>query len=157
MAKALKITVGIVLLGFLIWGVFALVYGRSDLDNNGDRQNGGDVQPGPVVYKDLIKVTEPLPNQLIASPLAVRGEARGNWYFEATFPIRLLDGNGRELAVGYAEAQSDWMTTDFVPFKASFSFAAPHDTNEGILILEKSNPSALPEHADELKISVKFR
>ena len=116
MAKALKITVGIVLLGFLIWGVFALVYGRSDLDNNGDRQNGGDVQPGPVVYKDLIKVTEPLPNQLIASPLAVRGEARGNWYFEATFPIRLLDGNGRELAVGYPEAPSDLVTTHFFPF-----------------------------------------
>ena len=105
---------------------------------------------------DLIRVNTPGPNYFIASPLLIDGEARGYWFFEATFPIKLLDGNGNIIAQHYAQAQDEWMTEDFVPFTAELDFISP-DTKKGILVLEKDNPSGLSEYADELIIPVFFQ
>lgn len=105
---------------------------------------------------DLIKVASPSPNQSIESPLAINGEARGVWFFEAVFPIKLLDENNNVLASGNARAMGEWMTEDFVHFEASLSFKRPV-TATGTLVLEKDNPSGLPQNADELRIPVKFR
>ena len=110
----------------------------------------------PAEKLDLIKVDSPLPNQEISSPLSVTGQARGYWFFEASFPVRLLDGNGKEIAIKPAEAQDDWMTEEFVPFKAVLEFKMP-SSDFGTLILEKDNPSGLPEKADELRIPVRFK
>lgn len=111
----------------------------------------------PSETKDnLIRVTSPNPNDIVKSPLIVEGEARGNWYFEASFPVTLTDANGKILARAPAQAQEEWMTTDFVPFKIGLKFDPP-ETSTGFLIFEKDNPSGLPEHADEFKIPVRFR
>ncbi len=104
---------------------------------------------------NLIRLSEPRPNALVQSPLEIRGEARGYWFFEASFPVRLIDENGKELGTGIAQALSDWMTEDFVPFESKIEFQSP-TTEKGILILEKDNPSGLPENADELRIPVRF-
>ena len=104
---------------------------------------------------DLIRVNTPRPNQIIQSPLLIAGEARGYWFFEASFPIKLLDGNGNLIAQTMAQARADWMTEDFVPFEAELVFSAP-STGKGNLVLEKDNPSGLPEHADELRIPITF-
>lgn len=104
---------------------------------------------------DLIKIENPRPNQLITSPLTIKGQARGTWFFEASFPVRLLDGNGKEITRAIATAKSDWMTEEFVPFEAVLTFTNPN-TEIGILVLEKDNPSGLAELSDELRIPVKF-
>lgn len=87
--------------------------------------------------------------------MVIKGEAKGSWFFEASFPIRLYDENVKEIGLTIAQAKSDWMTEDFVPFEAILNFQAP-TTEKGILILEKDNPSGLPENADELRIPVFF-
>jgi len=104
---------------------------------------------------DLIRITNPRPNQTIKSPLTIEGEARGNWYFEASFPVKLYDTNGNQLGVVPAQAQGEWMTTNFVPFKAVLNFSSP-TTATGTLVLEKDNPSGLPEYDDQLRVPVKF-
>ncbi|MBI2023744.1 Gmad2 immunoglobulin-like domain-containing protein [Candidatus Giovannonibacteria bacterium] len=104
---------------------------------------------------DLIKVSEPRPNQVVKSPLAVKGEARGVWFFEASFPIKLYDSNGKQIGLGVAQAQSDWMTENFVPFSVILKFEKP-ETPYGTLILQKDNPSGLPEHEDQLVVPVSF-
>ncbi|MBI4225272.1 MAG: Gmad2 immunoglobulin-like domain-containing protein, partial [Candidatus Sungbacteria bacterium] len=104
---------------------------------------------------DLIRVAVPLPDAVVKSPLVVKGEARGTWYFEASFPVRLLDAHGKELGVIPAQAKSEWMTTEFVPFEAVLIFALP-TTKTGTLVLEKDNPSGLPEHADSISVPVRF-
>ena len=104
---------------------------------------------------DLIIVTSPSINAEVSSPLTVTGLARGNWYFEASFPVRLIDSSGTELAVGVAQAQSDWMTTEYVPFSVTLTFT-PTTAIGGVLILEKDNPSGLAENANELRIPVRF-
>lgn len=105
---------------------------------------------------DLIKVSNPGPDQIIESPLFIKGEARGFWFFEASFPVKIFDDNGFLLGVMPAQALGDWMTEDFVPFSASLRFAVP-STPKGKLVLEKDNPSGLQENADELIIPVYFK
>jgi len=104
---------------------------------------------------DLIRITNPRPNQTISSPLTVTGEARGNWFFEASFPIKLLDENGQQIAIAVAQAKGEWMTTDFVPFEATLEFSAAN-SKKGKLVLEKDNPSGLPEYDDSLIVPVVF-
>lgn len=104
----------------------------------------------------MIRLVSPLPGAIVASPLTVSGEARGRWYFEASFPVRLLDADGRELAVAPAQAQGEWMTPEFVPFETRLTFVAPAGGGAGTLVLEKDNASGLPEHADERRIPVRF-
>ena len=114
---------------------------------------------------DFIVVDEPSPFEAIASPLMVRGKARGLWYFEASFPIVLTDWDGKVIAEHYAQAKGEWMTTDFVPFEGELKFENPvfegadkdHFSRRGYLIFRKDNPSGLSEHDDALEIPVMFQ
>ena len=114
-----------------------------------------DTPPAPV-EEELIRVSTPTSNARVQSPLTITGEARGNWYFEASFPVKILDANGVELGVSYAEAQGEWMTTEFVPFISTLTFATS-TTATGTLVLEKDNPSGLPEYADEIRLPIRFQ
>lgn len=110
---------------------------------------------GPEAKAGLITVAAPVASTKVSSPLSVTGEARGFWYFEASFPVELLDANGASLAIGVAQAQADWMTEDFVPFAATLTYPAP-STATGTLMLRKDNPSGMPENDDWLAIPVTF-
>lgn len=104
---------------------------------------------------DLIRVTSPRVNTQVASPMLVQGEARGTWFFEATFPVTLLAEDGTVLTETYATALGDWMTEDFVPFEATVPYSAGTATS-GTLVLKKANASGLPEFDDELRVPVRF-
>ncbi len=104
---------------------------------------------------DLIKIDSPRPNQEISSPLIISGQARGTWFFEASFPVRLFGPSGNLLVVVPAQAKGDWMTEEFVPFEAKLDFVSP-GSGKGLLVLEKDNPSGLAENADQLIVPVVF-
>ena len=114
--------------------------------------------------EDLIRITLPKENSVITSPVAFRGEARGIWFFEASFPVILVDWDGRIIAQGHAQANSDWMTEDFVPFDGNLNFEKPYDNTQdvqdffkkGALIFQKDNPSGLSEHDDALEMPIRF-
>ncbi|MEZ4194791.1 MAG: Gmad2 immunoglobulin-like domain-containing protein [Candidatus Paceibacterota bacterium] len=111
---------------------------------------------------DLISLTTPVPNGIIESPLTLSGVARGYWFFEASFPIMLTNWDGLIIAEGFATAEGDWMTEEFVPFTAELAFTNPYNAGDpdfmknGTLILKKDNPSGLPEHDDALEIPIRF-
>ncbi len=102
-----------------------------------------------------VQVTTPAPNTIVTSPLTVTGQAPGPWYFEASFPVTLLDANGNIVAQSTAEAQGDWMTTAMVPFIASLTFTTPASST-GTLVLEKDNPSGEPQNAGSMSVPVQF-
>jgi hypothetical protein len=109
---------------------------------------------------DLIVVTSPLPNAIISSTtITITGKARGNWFFEASFPIEVF-GDPAEglLGNGIAQAQSDWMTTDFVPFTATVklhpTIQTPGETLH--IILMNDNPSGDPAKQKRLDLPVQF-
>jgi hypothetical protein len=109
-----------------------------------------------VEKQGLIQVDEPTPNQTITSPLTIHGKARGPWYFEASFPVKLVGAGGATLATGIVQADGEWMTEDFVPFHLTLSFKVPPGVRKGTLVFAKSNASGLPEHDDQLLVPVKF-
>lgn len=102
-------------------------------------------------------VESPPAGAMISSPVRVTGRARGSWYFEAEFPVRLLDAHDTMIGTGVARAQGDWMTSSYVPFEVSIVFHAPAEDSTGILVLEKSNPSGMKEHAADVRVPVRFR
>lgn len=107
---------------------------------------------------DMIVLESPKPESEVTSPLLITGKARGNWFFEASFPVTLTNWDGLIIAEGIATAQGDWMTEDFVPFEAKLEFIADTTvSNRGSLILRKDNPSGLPENDDYLEITVFFK
>ena len=91
--------------------------------------------------------------QKISSPLTVEGGARGSWFFEASFPIKITDEQGNVLGSSFVQAQSDWMTENFVPFKGEITYAS-ESGGKGFLVLSKDNPSGLPENDKEIKIPI---
>ncbi len=94
---------------------------------------------------DLIVPESPFPGAVTGKEFSVIGEARGYWFFEASFPIDLLDKDGDILVQSYAQAQGEWMTENFVPFKGEIKVPESY-IGPATLILHKDNPSALPEH-----------
>jgi len=111
---------------------------------------------------DLVTLTTPVPLGLVASPLTISGEARGPWFFEGSFPVSLTNWDGLIIAEGYVTAEGEWMTEEFVPFYGTLEFVSPYNEGDphfmksGSLILQKDNPSGLPEHDDALEIPVRF-
>ncbi len=106
---------------------------------------------------DKISLESPRPNDVVSSPLLIKGQARGNWFFEASFPIVIVDWDGLIIGSAIAQAQGDWMTEDWVDFTATLEFT-PNTavSNRGALILQRDNPSGLPEFDDALEIPVFF-
>jgi hypothetical protein len=94
---------------------------------------------------DLVKVDTPFPGAVTGKRFSVKGQARGPWYFEASFPIRVLDTDGKVLATAVAQADGAWMTNNFVPFSADVTIPATY-TGSATLELMKDNPSGLPQN-----------
>jgi len=104
---------------------------------------------------EIIKIKTPRNFTEVKSPLIIVGEARGIWAFEASFPAVLRDANGKILAEVPATLQGEWMTTEYVPFLATLTFAKP-TTKQGTLTLQKDNPSDQRELDDAIEIPVIF-
>ena len=113
-------------------------------------------QSGSAGISNLISVDRPTRGQTVTSPLVVTGSARGTWYFEASFPIELRNASGQVIAQSHGEAQSDWMTEDFVPFRGTLTFPAQPAGSTGTLILRNDNPSGDPARDKSVSIPVRF-
>ena len=117
----------------------------------------GEKVPGEISYinasADLILLELPFPDAVVGKEFSVIGKARGMWFFEASFPIELLDKNGKVIAHSFAQAQGEWMTEEFVPFrgdiKAPDSYIGP-----ATLVLKKDNASGLPEHDASISLPI---
>lgn len=104
---------------------------------------------------DTIRITSPETDAVVGSPVTIRGEANGTWFFEGSFPVRVVDGNGDVLGAAIAQALGEWMTESSVPFEVVIPFGLPK-TSSGAIVFEKDNPSGLPENAEEFRLPVKF-
>jgi spore germination protein GerM len=102
-----------------------------------------------------IIIDNPKINDLIFNPLEISGRARGAWYFEASFPIKLLDKNKKVIATAIGQVESNWMTEDFVPFKAEMNFISDRD-QDGTLAFMNDNPSGLQENQELVEIPVRI-
>lgn len=102
---------------------------------------------------DVVTITTPVANSEVRSPLNVRGEARGTWFFEGSIPLQIVDASDNVIVEAAAQADGEWMTEDFVSFETTLSFNAENRT-EGALVIQKSNPSGLPENDASVRIPI---
>lgn len=102
-----------------------------------------------------VKVSAPLSSAVVSKTFAVAGEARGPWFFEASFPVEVHDPSGRIVGHGIAQANGEWMTEDFVSFSATVTVA--DYSGSATLALKKDNPSGLPEHDDSVEFPIVVR
>ncbi|HUQ30274.1 MAG TPA: Gmad2 immunoglobulin-like domain-containing protein [Candidatus Paceibacterota bacterium] len=102
----------------------------------------------PITYVNasasVIVVENPYPGAVTGKEFSVTGKARA-WYFEGSFPVEVLDKNGVRLVAVPAQAQGEWMTSEFVPFKADIKISNSY-TGPATLVLHKDNPSGMPEN-----------
>lgn len=128
--------------------------------NNGTvgQSPNGNEHVEPAQLEDLIVVTAPLPGAEVTAPVEVAGRARGSWFFEATFPVVVVNWDGLIIGEGFVEATEDWMTTEYVPFSGTITFASDPDAYRasGTIILQKANPSGLPQNDNALEVPVVF-
>lgn len=127
-----------------------------EAQRNVDWSSGVDanVEPSENQEKD-IEIENPLPDSTVGSPFEITGEAKGNWFFEGEFPVKLVDDSGKIIAESNAKALGDWMSEDLVPFWAIFEFSSGTAKN-GTLIFSKNNPSGMSENASEIRVPVNF-
>lgn len=107
------------------------------------------------VKKSEARIFAPEAGALIASPLTVKGEAPGSWFFEATLRLRLVDDKGNIISSSWAQAGSDWMTENYVPYEGFLEFET--EAEKGELLVLNDNPSGLPEYEVFVKIPVRFK
>jgi len=155
-------------LGFLILLlVLALTIGRLIVGKNNnsiinDNQQSSSNPPAVIEYSNCsnqdISLNLPALNSTVTSPLDIIGQAKGNWFFEGSFPIIITDANGTKLGQTTAQAQDDWTTANSVTFKASLKFAADQTTtSQGWLILQNDNPSGDPKLAARLHYPINLK
>ncbi len=145
-----------VIVSLVIGGVVGYYVGKSKPKVINNNQTVIQDTVNQVIKSDLITVSNPRPNQIVQSPLQITGEAKGTWFFEASFPVYLYDNEGSLIIQGAAEAQGEWMTEDFVPFRLTLEFDEP-TLSTGELVLMRDNPSGLPENSEEIRIPVRFK
>lgn len=128
----------LVLVGAGGWYLWSTQSGPKVVWNNADED---------MITLDLIK-----PGVNVLPNFTVTGQARGMWFFEASFPIEVLDKDGNQLTMVVAQADGEWMTENFVPFSANVSVGGY--SGPATLILRKDNPSGLPEHDASVSIPI---
>jgi len=124
-------------------------------NDNGNGNNNGTSTTTEPFTSENVRISSPLPNAVIASPVTVRGEARGNWFFEANIGVSVEDANGKMLGQVGGQAQGEWMTTNFVPFTGTVTFSTP-TTPTGFVVISKDNPSGLPQHDASVRMPIRF-
>lgn len=102
---------------------------------------------------DRIIVDTPKPGDVVSSMFTITGKARGNWYFEASFPLRVLSSHGSLLKEMPVQADGEWMTTEFVSFSETVTLPLGY-TGAATLILHNDNASGLPENDAFISIPI---
>lgn len=104
------------------------------------------VSIAPIALSNLVQ------NQSVSLPYQINGTAPGGWFFEATFPVRLLGQTNAVILETYAKASGDWMTPGPVAFTISLPANAYHGT--ATLVMSKNNASGEPQNDASVSLPI---
>ncbi|SRR6056297_3090142 len=154
MKRLIFILIGLIIItALVVLGVRYFSPSQTGEQNNGPTQSEqGKNSPE---LEENIRISSPQAMQAVTSPITIKGEARGSWFFEGVFSAQVLDENGKKLGEGNIQSQGDWMTDQFVSFEGQIEFSTP-TTTTGQVVLEKSNPSGKPQNSEKRVIVVEF-
>ncbi len=104
----------------------------------------------PLSGRVIVKL--PISGSAVPKVFTVAGSAPGPWYFEASFPIKVVDADNNFIGQGIAQAQGDWMTVDSVDFIATVTVTGY--TGPATIVLLRDNPSGMPENDDSISVPI---
>ncbi len=124
-----------------------------DTEKQDDIKTGGDVlsEKGQKLYLDNIKSGD-----TVDIGYEVKGEVLGSWFFEGSFPVRVLNIQGEVVSSLVASTSDDWMKETTVPFSIVINFPLEQE-GAYVLQFEKSNPSGLDENSDIAKVAITIK
>jgi hypothetical protein len=155
LAKALVVLLGVIIIALL--GILFFYNPAKAPTLPPDNVGGAKILQPTMSADGHTGVTAPQPGALITSPATIIGIVTGGgWFFEGSFPAKVLDGDGAILGKGTAQAQANWTSTGTVPFTAIIQFTAPRYAT-GTVVLSKDNPSGAPQNDTSLSIPVRFK
>lgn len=96
----------------------------------------------------------PKSGSIVSSPLVVKGQAPGNWFFESSLPVKLLDNQGRTIAQAEGLAGGNSLTDQLVPFSALLEFETT--ATSGYLIISNDNPSGISDYSKSISFPILF-
>lgn len=137
----------IVFLAVIILAAFLFDWGRHDAQMPAPAQSATTTSEMPVI-------SYPLDGDTVTSPIQVSGTVVGNWFFEGSFPVELIDSDGDVIATTTAATSGDWATTSMVDFSATLTYPKATTTERALIMLKNDNPSGDPENDKERFIQV---
>lgn len=101
-------------------------------------------------------ISSPASGSTVTSPLRIEGTVPAGWMFEGQMPIKLLDENRKLIAEGRGQESTpgSWQSGKPVAFEGKVIFTTT--VKSGFLVIEKDNPSGLPENDGSFEVPVKF-
>lgn len=117
------------------------------------------IPAGSVTGEDvsaMIQVYNPFVGAVIMPGVHIIGKAKGNWFFEASAPVSIVNEKNEVLITFPMTAQGEWMTTNLVPFSAVIP---PFDTKgavSGAIVFRNDNPAG-PEEGRNYMFSLPVR
>lgn len=96
----------------------------------------------------------PKSGSTVSSPLMVKGQAPGSWFFESSLPIKLLDNQGRMIAQAEGLASGNSLTDQLVPFSTLLEFETT--ATSGYLIISNDNPSGISDYSKSASFPILF-
>jgi len=142
----------ITILFAIIIGLAWVLFTTPTPTNSGGESATSTQSTASAALHERVVVSEPASGASVSAAFTVKGEAPGNWFFEASFPIKVVDAQGSAIGQGIAQAAGEWMTTEQVPFSAEVTTAGY--SGPATLVLLRDNPSGLPENNDALEIPI---
>ena len=113
-------------------------------------------QQNPPATTEGLQIFSPKPNEEVSSPLKITGITNGWNGFEGQVgTVRLLDGVGKELALGILTATTEW-TKPPVNFETTLTFQT-QTSGPMMLLFENENPSGDPARDKTFTLPVKVK
>ncbi len=104
----------------------------------------------------FIKVISPRVVHEVISPLNIKGQARREWFFEASMYVEIRDDAGVLLGSGPVTTRDDWMTNEIVSFEGVIPFDSSVEKS-GVLIFTQEDPSGEGKRIVVYKYPVFFK
>jgi len=134
-------------------------YNNVFIGNNGDSLISNrvkNIEEAQEISKGELEIYSPKIGESVNSPLKIIGRVKGGWFFEGSFPVKLMDKKGNIFAESYASSiNGDWMNGGWIEISANVSFLNQSIT-EGFIVFEKDNPSGIDAYDYSVSMPVKF-
>jgi hypothetical protein len=143
----------------LIAVIIAIIFGFWLFNRSASAPINNSTNTTPETNPD-IKITyiTPEENEVVSFPFEIKGEARGTWFFEASFPVEILNDKQEVVTTGIAQAEDEWMTENFVPWTVKFDTKPTGLTKEEAFIkFKKDNPSGEPSMDKSFIIPIRLK